>query len=477
MDADTKAVRYDLRSAAWGGLDQSAVESWEDDNGETVYFLNVWIQNLTISGAAAGDYRLKVQAGGETLYSEEYSDEYFSTDGMVHVVPHGTLSDGLHYMPVLPVQLDVNLPVVSYAAPAVESLEATELGLLLRFTKYMDETTLTADRFMLLVNGAPAAFTLSLADSEASSRLEGAPSYTRTLLLTYPNAAAGDTVRLTVDSRVRSYAGVPMAERYDSGEQTVRAAKQVARPTAGVASGEVEKNTPVALSCATEGAVIRYTVDGSTPTEDSPVYDSLLYVAGDLTLKAAAFRLGMRPSPVLTLRYTQTPQPETVRAAANGKALSGDCALKSGAVLTLSSFTEGAEIWYTTNGVCPREDPNPIRYTGPITLAPGSYYFRIRARLNGVWSEGLPLRLTVGEGELRTLRWHFDAQGVTVTGQGLSAQQPVYVACYDADGRLRCTECLTAAGQTAALARDFDSRTLFWLDEQFQPKCEAIRFR
>lgn len=417
-----------------------------------------------------GWWRVHVSAPG-------YADADSGESAAYGLDAYKNSADGLYYMPVLPVQLDVNLPLTSYAAPEVERLEATELGLLLRFTKYMDETTLTADRFTLLVNGAPAAFTLSLADSEASSRREGAPSYTRTLLLTYPNAAAGDTVRLTVDSRVRSYAGVPMAERYDSGEQTVRAAKQVARPTAGVAPGEVEKNTPVALSCATEGAVIRYTVDGSTPTEDSPVYDSLLYVTEDLTLKAAAFRLGMRPSPVLTLRYTQTPQPETVRAAADGKALSGDCALKSGAVLTLSSFTEGAEIWYTTNGVCPREDPNPIRYTGPITLAPGSYYFRIRARLNGVWSEGLPLRLTVGEGELGTLRWHYDAQGVTVTGQGLSAQQPVYVACYDADGRLRCTECLTAAGQTAALARDFDSGTLFWLDEQFQPKCEAIRFR
>nr|MCR4935874.1 chitobiase/beta-hexosaminidase C-terminal domain-containing protein [Oscillospiraceae bacterium] len=386
-------------------------------------------------------------------------------------------ADGLYYMPVLPVQLDVDLPLVSYAAPAVEALEATELGLLLRFTKYMDEQSLTAERFTLLVNGALTDFTLELLDSERSAKREGAPSYTRTLCLRYAGAAAGDTVSLAVDSRVRSYAGVPMEERYDSGVLRVQAARQVAKPTADVAPGEVARNTPVSLSCATEGAVIRYTLDGSEPTEESPVYDALLFITEDVTLKAAAFLPGMRPSAVLTLHYTQTPQPEAVTATANGKLLSGDCALPAGAVLRFSTRTEGAEIWYTTNGVCPRSDPNPIRYDGPITLAPGTYFFRVRARLNGVWSEGLPLRLTVGEGQLGALSWRYDAAGVTVTGTGIDADNPVWLALYDADGRLCASSCITASGQTAPVSGSFDSGKLFWLDGQKQPKCKEILFR
>ncbi len=92
VDAATLAERYDL--LACGGDDQSAVESWEDETGSTVWFLNVWIQGLTISGAAVGDYRLKVKVGSETLYSEAYSDEYYSTDGMAHVVAYGSFSGG-----------------------------------------------------------------------------------------------------------------------------------------------------------------------------------------------------------------------------------------------------------------------------------------------------------------------------------------------------------------------------------------------
>ena len=40
----------------------------------------------------------------------------------------------------------------------------------------------------------------------------------------------GDKVQLAIDSRVQSYAGIPMNERYDSGELTVKAPEQVSKP-------------------------------------------------------------------------------------------------------------------------------------------------------------------------------------------------------------------------------------------------------
>ncbi|MDE5703800.1 MAG: chitobiase/beta-hexosaminidase C-terminal domain-containing protein, partial [Bacteroidales bacterium] len=46
-------------------------------------------------------------------------------------------------------------------------------------------------------------------------------------------------------------------------------AETVAVPTFSVAGGEVEKNTKVTISCATKGAKIYYTVDGSEPTRDN----------------------------------------------------------------------------------------------------------------------------------------------------------------------------------------------------------------
>ncbi len=177
------------------------------------------------------------------------------------------------------------------------------------------------------------------------------------------------------------------------------------------------------LSCSTDGAVIRYTADGSDPAEESPVYTAPIFISETVTVKAAAFKAGMLPSDVLTVSYTVPEEtviivPEKVVATMNGKTVSDGDTLTPG-YLTLTTATEGAEIWYTTNGVCPRFDPAPINYTGPIYLEPGTYYFRIRALLNGEWSEGLPLHLTVTEGDAKIFTVTFETNG----GSAVAAQK------------------------------------------------------
>jgi len=174
----------------------------------------------------------------------------------------------------------------------------------------------------------------------------------------------------------------------------------VARPAADPASGTVKKNTAVALTCDTPGAVIHYTLDGTEPTGDSPIYTAPLLIDRALTLKALAVKPAMGDSEVLTVSYTLAEEPRLVpekpTATLRGETVADGDSLTPGA-LVLATSTPGAELWYTTNGVCPKDDPAPIRYTGPIPLTPGTWFFRIRARLDGVWSDGLPLHLTVAE--------------------------------------------------------------------------------
>ncbi|SDB48670.1 Chitobiase/beta-hexosaminidase C-terminal domain-containing protein [Ruminococcaceae bacterium FB2012] len=289
-----------------------------------------------------GWWRVKVTAEGF-----EDADTGNSKDYGLNAVLNS--KDNCWYMPVLPVQLDVNIPLVSYAAPEVEKIDATTLGLLVKFSKYMDEESLKKDHFILIVNGEMMPFKLVKTDSEKSSTAEDAPSYTSTLLLTYEGAAEGDKVQLAIDNRVKSYAGVQMNERYDSGELTVKASEQVSKPEADIPSGQVEKNTAVTLSCSTDGAVIRYTTDGSEPTEKSPVYTAPIFVSEAVTVKAAAFKAGMLPSDVLTVSYTVPEEtviivPEKVVATMNGKIVSDGDTLTPG-YLTLTTATEGAEIW------------------------------------------------------------------------------------------------------------------------------------
>ena len=66
----------------------------------------------------------------------------------------------------------------------------------------------------------------------------------------------------------------------------------------------------VALSCGTDGATIRYTVDDSDPTETSEAYSEPVVLSATTTVKARAYKAGMLASDVVSATYTLgTPTP------------------------------------------------------------------------------------------------------------------------------------------------------------------------
>lgn len=75
-------------------------------------------------------------------------------------------------------------------------------------------------------------------------------------------------------------------------------------PNASVGSGQIVGGRTVELSSATEGAVIYYTTDGSTPTSKSSVYEEPITVSEDMTIKAYAVKAGLRDSAVVTYTYS-----------------------------------------------------------------------------------------------------------------------------------------------------------------------------
>ena len=77
-----------------------------------------------------------------------------------------------------------------------------------------------------------------------------------------------------------------------------------ATPTFDPAAGAVAANTSVAISCGTVGATIHYTVDGSTPTEGSPIYSSAITIDAAKTIKAIAVKENYKNSEVALAAYT-----------------------------------------------------------------------------------------------------------------------------------------------------------------------------
>lgn len=79
--------------------------------------------------------------------------------------------------------------------------------------------------------------------------------------------------------------------------------QQVATPVAS-AVGEVSAGTQVSLTTLTDGAIIYYTTDGSTPTTSSTVYNTAITITTAATVKAIAVKSGMNDSNVMTANYT-----------------------------------------------------------------------------------------------------------------------------------------------------------------------------
>ena len=129
----------------------------------------------------------------------------------------------------------------------------------------------------------------------------------------FVDAANGD-YRLALDSPAvgagETYAGIgndlgdaafsdpPSMGCYEYGELA-------AKPAFDVASGaSFHPTTNVALTCATSGAKIYYTTDGSRPTDRSTEYTGPIGLSATTTIKARAYAADLGPSAVATATYT-----------------------------------------------------------------------------------------------------------------------------------------------------------------------------
>lgn len=77
----------------------------------------------------------------------------------------------------------------------------------------------------------------------------------------------------------------------------------VATPTFSPVSGAYTEDQSVTIDCATDGATIYYTIDGTDPTETSNVYSSPIEVSETTTIKAIATADGYNNSSVATATY------------------------------------------------------------------------------------------------------------------------------------------------------------------------------
>jgi sugar lactone lactonase YvrE len=88
-------------------------------------------------------------------------------------------------------------------------------------------------------------------------------------------------------------------------------------------AGPVTNGTPVSISCATSNAIIHYTLDGTTPNTNSPVYSSPIIINSPLILKAQAFRSDLGPSTTQSVFYGLLSYDKTIVSTVAGNSVAG----------------------------------------------------------------------------------------------------------------------------------------------------------
>ena len=150
-----------------------------------------------------------------------------------------------------------------------------------------------------------------------------------------------------------------------------------ATPTFSVATGEYSAAQSVELSCATDGATIYYTTDGTTPTSSSTAYSSAIPITTTTTLKAIAIYDGIE-SAVASATYTMNRPAAPAFDVEEGVF---DAAFD----LHLSTETDGATIYYTTDGSTPTTSSSV--YSTKVTISTATTTVKAIAVKSGLTSD------------------------------------------------------------------------------------------
>ncbi len=235
----------------------------------------------------------------------------------------------------------------------------------------------------------------------------GTGTYSAGQAVTMTTATPGATIRYTLDgtepgeaspaytgpvtlahtSAVKARAFKPGWTSSDSAAATYWVTEgQVATPVLSPAGGTYAAPVMVTMSCPTEGATIRYTIDGSEPTASSTRYRWPIVVASTATVKARAFKTDFGTSVVRVDTYdlavagavaSPTVRPPGGRFATSQR-------------VTITVATPGATIRYTTNGndpggtdpVVPPEGTVDLMTSAPVDTAGAAKVFTFDANGN-----------------------------------------------------------------------------------------------
>ena len=214
---------------------------WDDSDG-------LGQSNPVVTGAD-GRYSWDVPVGEwfVTASAPGYAPGDSGADAAA-TVDHG----GKKYLPVLPPQLDVNIPLTDDSAPTVENVSYSTEGILVTFSKYMvdtgDGSVLSAANYSVTTRDGNAEIQAVTAEEQGRAPANVDPletSYTRSVFLALSRPVQpGEMLTLRVGGGMRSYAGTALAGEFTASGLAVPVVKLEGTMSGGVLTGYRAEGVP-----------------------------------------------------------------------------------------------------------------------------------------------------------------------------------------------------------------------------------------
>jgi hypothetical protein len=342
------------------------LDTEEDMYGDTRSFAQFWDaseyrQENPLATDGDGRYAWDVPVG---MWQVRYEKDGYQT----------AYSD---WLPVPPPQLEVNVGMVSYAKPNVARASGYESGIEVVFDRYMQAGTLTAANISVSVGGNPVSGKVVLLNAEADPNDPSVQFASKLRFVPDAPFSVGGNAVLTISADVRTYADVALGALYERSVEIQPEPKEIL----AVDALDIEHNgtgellvsvTPAAAAAGKKVVATSHSPAIATVTEVATLDANgraVLLVTAQLpgTAVIALSLEGTELSKQVEVRVAMPPLPVEVAEKPTANLTSGE--VPKGALLTLSTTTAGAVIYYTTDGSCPCDEGEARKtYTGPIVI-------------------------------------------------------------------------------------------------------------
>ena len=316
-----------------------------------------------------GEYAWDVPLG---QWLVKFSKEgYYDTDSR-----NDPAVDEEGYLPVPPPQTEVNVAMVSKAAPKVEDVSVYNGEIRIVFSQYMQLDSVSENSVSVKMNGKAVSGKITPLNAEYD--YEHNNRYASKFIFVPETSLSGDVNVKVTD--VLNYAGTKSTEVFDESYKVVPKPDKII----GKDNVEISYNSGALLEIevlpAAAGAGKALDVSTSAPSIVGIVNENIVL---DENGKANIMLSGNLPGESdITVTISGTDFKKTVKASvADVVEVKNQCekvtaSIKSGTTVNrgtkveLSTATEGAEIYYTLDGTCPCtvDSPSRIKYTKPIEI-------------------------------------------------------------------------------------------------------------